>query len=627
MNKQTWLDVKENQIKLYKERAKFHKKRRNLLFFLYLILILCSVIIPWSMFTQGLFLIGLSFFILIPVSMLIWKLYTYENRSLQLLSQLATLVGGAIAEVDLPLESLKQNATELETRFLSNDDELFLKKAIWDNFLDYKRKKRDEEIRYERAVAEYNRGPKNGFKPTKNIIFVPRLTIGAVWNTEVPHRGGYKDSNTIEDEWAIIKAFRRLIFASYTETHGILEATSKLAKRNPVVFERYLRKKKISKKMKRFKRLAGVHYLSPAAKMRLVTFVEEVLALEPTVLNENTVTLLHEKNEQIKKYTEEFWDVHNRSIKFYWFEALWLLLIIPFIVGAGSLISSGHMIEAVIVFTLGASLVAFGEMALVVRQKIKLNGKKLIPPLIASLIGSRYSMGADTECAVGIDNYRRRFKNLEKHFIMTTSEIDSVKYVKDNLRDEEGISKTNKGSESVCTNAEKRMESYYKMFHLYRGKCLQYGCLELFLGIMLVPIWGLVFISAAYFGYLMIDLFFPVMLTITVFIFELIALNRHIRVWRFKELYFKIYQGLSVIIIDGELRLEPEKLNNMFEDIENSALKAICRDDHMRLMANTLSRVSGLPIPENTKRHELDEKIRRIRAARLAENRRNGKWF
>jgi len=625
MDKQTWLDIKHQQTTLYRKRARFHQRKRNALTFIYVMGGIGSVIMPLIMYASGYPLMALGFFILIPVSILIWKLSTHENRSSQLLIQLADAVEKEIRRgSDGSLDALKKMVTTIETRFLSNDDELFVKKAIWVHFLDWKRRKRDEEIRYERAVAEYNSQIfKIGPKPMKDFVFVDTVTIGPVWNTDIPHRGGYKDSNTIEDEWAIIKALRHLIFASSTETHAILDETSALAQKNPVVFERYLRKKKISKKMKRFKWRAGVHYLSAAAKMRLVTFVEEVLALEPTPLNEATVTLLHEKNEQIKKYTDEFWKVHRRSLKFYWFEALWLLLLIPFIAGAGHLINTGAITEAVILFTMGAALVAFGEMALVVRQKIKLNGKKLIPPLIASLIGSRHAMCADTTCEEGIDNYRRRFKNLEKHFIMTTPEIDSVKYVKDNLRDEERTSKLHT-AEDICQEAQSRMDTYYKMFHLYRRKCLQYGCIELFLAIMLVPVWGIGLIGMAYLGYVGIDLFIAVMVTFSVLIFEIIAIFRHIRVWRFKEMYFKIYQGLSVLIVDGDLRLDPEKLNSMFKDIEQSALAAICTDPAMRLMAGTLSRVSGLEIPKNSKTHDLDRRIRKIRDDRNAEINRNG---
>jgi len=639
MDKQAWFDVKLQQIKLYRNRAIVHKRKRKLMLFLCVIGWFCAVTMPWIMFGAGNPLAALGLLILIPVSSLIWKLSTHENRSSQLLIQLADAVEKEIENKGKSLDYLKKIVTTIETRFLSNDDELFVKKAIWSQFMTYKRRKRNAEIRYERDVAEYRRSNIffRGEKPEKDIIIPDNIGVGPVWNADIPHRQGYKDSNTIGDEWAIIKALRRLIWTSYTEAYGILEATSELAKKNPVVFERYLRKKQISKKMKKFKWWAGVHYLSPAAKMRLVTFVEEVLALEPTELNEATVTLLHEKNEQIQKYTDEFWKVHRRSIKFYWFEALWLLLLIPFIAGANMLISAAFVMgsagpilkepqgltSGVILFTIGAALVAFGEMALVVRQKIKLNGKKLIPPLIASLIGSRHAMCADTSCEEGIDNYRRRFKNLEKHFIMTTPEIDSVKYVKDNLRDEERTSKLH-AAESICQEAQNRMDTYYKMFHLYRKRCLQYGSLELFLAIMLVPVWGFALIGMAYLGFVGIDLFLPTMFTLSIIVFEIVAIQRHIRVWRFKEMYFKIYQGLSVLIVDGDLRSDPEKLNNMFRDIEQSALEAICTDSAMKLMAGTLSRVSGLEIPKNAKSHPLDVRIQKIREERRAEIESNG---
>jgi len=610
MDKQAWLNLKQHQIELYKERAIFHESKKDSLKTTYLITGAIASSMPFIMYILGHPLISLMLLILIPVTISIWKLSTHEIRSSQLLRQLADALEWEIISDrmnDRPLDLIKKAVTTVETRFLSNDDELFVKKAIWEHFMEWKLWKREEEIRYERALAEYYRHSHShqfGVKPEKQKILPDRVKIGPVWNTDILHRQGYKDSNTIEDEWAIIKALRHLLWASSTVTHGVLAVTSALAQKNPVVFERYLRKKKISNKMSKFKRMTGVHHLSAAAKMRLVTFVEEVLALEPTMINETTVTLLHEKNEQIKKYTDDFWEVHNRSLKFYWFEALWMLTLVPFIVGAIYLLNSRALIEAIVLFTIGAALVSFGEMALVEKQMIKLNGKKLIPPLIASLIGSRHAMCADTN-EEGIDNYRRRFKNLEKHFIMTTPEIDSVRYVKDNLRDEMRTSSLH-AAEAICQEAQNRMDTYYKMFHLYRRKCLQFKCIELFAAIMLV--------SAFVFGVPGITIVF-----LFILIFGMPVRQGHIRDWRFKEMYFKIYQGLSVLIVDGELRLDPEKLNNMIREIEESALKAICTDHEMSLMVDTLSRVSGLGIPNNVKPHELDIEVKRIYEERNAE--------
>ena len=623
MDKDTWLSIKQQQIYLYRKQANAHSAKRGLMILAYVLGFIFAVILPWGFLGAGQFLAALATLILFPVSMLIWKISTHENRCKQLLRQLADEIEKILRNsARLDMAVLKEHTTKVETRFLSNDDELFVKKAIWWQFLNWKKAKRDEEIRYNRAYAQYKSWSSGVVRePNKRWIGVGQVRVGAVWNTDIPHRQGYKDSNTIADEWAIMKAFRRLVWASKQESFGILNATSRLAQNNPVVFERYLRKKKVSKKMKTFKWRAWVHYLSPAAKMRLVTFVNETLALEPTPLQEATVTLLHEKNDQIAKYTREFWSVHYRSLKYYWLEALWLLLLIPFLAGAGNLISGGSYIEAMLLFTVGASLVAFGEMALIVRQKIKLNGKKLIPPLIASLIGSRHAMSADTNCKKGIDHYRRRFKNLEKHFIMTTPEIDSVKYVKDNLRDEMRTSKIH-AAEAICEDAETRMATYYRMFHLYRKRCLQFGAAELFMGIMLVPIWGLALFGVLATG---LTLFLPMMATLTIGAFEIIALRRHVRVWRFKEMYFKIYQGLSVLIVDGDLRQEPEKLEGMFKAIEQSALDAICQDRAMKLMVGTLCCVSGLEETPNARRHPLDTQVHRVRAEWIAEIRENAR--
>ena len=628
MDKQAWLLIKQDQVKLYRKRAASHAMKRGLLALLYIPGFISAVILPLVMLSNRQYLLALAVLVLFPVSYMIWKLSTYQNRAKQLLTQLDNAIMAVIRR-DQSLKSMRAQTTEIETRFLSNDDELFVKKFLWKHFLAYKEEKKDEQIRYERAVAEYERLRFTltfQTKPWKRPVFVQPVVVGPVWNTETPHRQGYKDSNTISDEWAIVKAFRRMFFATKFEIHGILDETSKVAQQNPVVFERFLRKKKVSKKMKWFKLRAWVHYLSPAAKMRLVTFVEQVLVLEPTEFNDSTATLLHEKNEQIKKYTADFWQVHWRSVKYYWFEALWLLLLIPFIGGAANLIGNGAIIEGAALFTVGASLVAFGEMALVVRQRIKLNGKKLIPPLIASLIGSRHAMCATTQTDASIQEYRRRFKNLEKHFIMTTPEIDSVKYVKENLRDEERTSKLHE-ADAICDQAETRMAMYYRMFHLYRRRCLQYGCLEMFMAIMLLPVWGAVFAGIYMMGpysvYAGADIFVAILVTATVICFEVVAVLRHIRVWRFKEMYFKIYQALSVLTVDGDLRSDPNKLKSQFEDVERSAIVALNNDQAMRPMVETLARVSGLEFPKRRTAHALDNAIHRVRMNQVAEDNKN----
>jgi len=142
---------------------------------------------------------------------------------------------------------------------------------------------------------------------------------------------------------------------------------------------------------------------------------------------------------------------------------------------------------------------------------------------------------------------------------------------------------------------------------------------------MLVPVWSVGLIGMIYLGYDGMDVFLPLVLTASILVFEILAVYRHMRVWRFKEMYFKIYQGLSVLIVDSDLRLDPEKLNAMFKDIEQAALEAICTDPSMKLMVGTLSRVSGLKVQKKVKPHKLDNKIKNIFGARALEISRNSK--
>jgi len=70
---------------------------------------------------------------------------------------------------------MKQQTTKIETRFLSNDDEFFIKKAIWKQFLSWKKAKRDEEIRYNRAYAQYKNWSSTAMEPRKQWIWVGQV--------------------------------------------------------------------------------------------------------------------------------------------------------------------------------------------------------------------------------------------------------------------------------------------------------------------------------------------------------------------------------------------------------------------------------------------------------------------
>ncbi|MCL2387832.1 MAG: hypothetical protein FWC89_09840 [Defluviitaleaceae bacterium] len=298
MDDKTWADVKYQQVEMYRQQAKVHQRKGTILTVICVLCGICAVapfvlfffgIILTDILTDvGVLLVGvdddfwLRFLMIAPVFQILWfvlrligNLSRSEKRSSQLLTQLAVEI---IHQIDVfgidefGSERRRQAVSEVETRFLSNDDELFIKKELWDGYLQSIQREIDLD-RLEHKLTDIKESE------VQEVHFHNPRTY-PVWHCDVPHRNGYEDSNTIEDEWAIIKALRKLFWADKYDTIKVLQETSKVARENPVVFERFLRKDKISKKMNAFKRSYGVHYLSAAAKMRLVTFVESKRQIE-----------------------------------------------------------------------------------------------------------------------------------------------------------------------------------------------------------------------------------------------------------------------------------------------------------------------------------------------------------
>ena len=71
MTKLAWMDLKNQQIYLYRKRAQTHRLRRGFLILIYVFLGLIAVILPPLMLADGLPLIALSLLSLLPVSILI----------------------------------------------------------------------------------------------------------------------------------------------------------------------------------------------------------------------------------------------------------------------------------------------------------------------------------------------------------------------------------------------------------------------------------------------------------------------------------------------------------------------------------------------------------------------------
>jgi len=172
MTKDVWLGIKQQQIDLYRKRARSHSTKRGLMMLAYVPGFVAAVVLPIAFFDAGQVLAALASLVLIPVSMLVWKISTHENRSKQLLLELADTIEKIIRNgKNSDMAQLRQKTTKVETRFLSNDDELFVKKAIWRQFMSWKKKKRDEEIRYNRVYAQYKSSLiNNNLQPNKRWI-------------------------------------------------------------------------------------------------------------------------------------------------------------------------------------------------------------------------------------------------------------------------------------------------------------------------------------------------------------------------------------------------------------------------------------------------------------------------
>ena len=291
------------------------------------------------------------------------------------------------------------------------------------------------------------------------------------------------------------------------------------------------------------------------------------------------LALIDEKNAQIKQYTEDFWRIHRRSLKFYLFEAIWLALLVPVLMLATHVYLGLGMNMALLTFYVGAGIVVTGEMMLVTRQLRDLKSKKLVPSLIASLMGIRHSMcssaGENAEVAT---KYEKHFKAVEKRFMLTVTEIEAVKYAKENVTDKV----TEKLSDDVLhlrQVKEAQAAKYYERFNYYRGQCIKYGALEAFVALLVIPVVVLSFYRTVMLGGLYMELYMELGFIAVGLAVELVLLVRHIRVDRRKELFLLIYQKMSVILSDYTVFSDQERLLLETDELEASIIDAAASDD------------------------------------------------
>ena len=583
--------IKRGQVDQYdRKAAQFRTRGHGLLLliilgFAWVVLGLLSAAVFIETFYDsliGLILFVLSFPAVLLAEIPLCRLRRDAVKSAILLEQLAFALRGVLDDPRPEEDQLKHRISEIETKFLANDDELFTKKFIWGPYMQFMSDKID-------AATTWG----------SSGVWIQRIDLPPVWLEGDALKTDYRDRSIVHSDWKIRLKFRELWFVwNDFRKFEILSDLDLLAQVNVIVFERFLRSKKTSKYLKSFKQMTRVFYLSPAGKMRLVAFVNSVISERPYKAGSTeTEELLADKNEQIRQYTTDFWKVHRRSLRFYFFEAIWLVWLVPFLGFSAYLWYHSHVTLAAVVFFLGAALVVYGEMIMIRRQMIDLKGKKLMPPLIASLIGIRHAMCENAGEADTADKYRKYFKNAEKHFMLTTKEIESVQYVQENLKDK--VKQTVSADTSdLCKKKKEQLASYYKEFNFYRRQCMKFGCLEAFIALMVIPVYAFAFWLSHTLGFDAIDEVVNMGYWGLGIVTEIILIRRHIFAWRYKELYLLLYQELAATLADPDMMDDHEKLMRTFQRTERDAVEA-AKLDGMDDAVEFICGVSGLAKPRS----------------------------
>ena len=590
--------TKQQQIHIYDNKAKAYRGKSYLFYGISTVVFILGFL--FAMLTldameYGTFTEFIVYLLLLGATIVLFGALCLQgrhaNKSAHLLTQFSDELDKTLRQFKNPVAQ-KEKILTIETNFLANDDELFTKKFIWRHFLTYL----DVKMEWDKDEKER--------KMDRIRNHVNPMPI--MWMKENPLNKNNDDYNFVQLNWEIKLRLRELFFKNYGDQRVILEDLGKEAKRNSIVYERFLRNKKVSKKLKKFKRVVWVNYLNAAAKMKLVTFVDSVLQNRDYVEQcDEMRVLIDEKNKQIEKYTRDFWRIHRRSLKFYFFEAIWLSLLIPVLIFSVNVFIDHGMGRAFLTFLIGAGIVVFGEMALVTRQLRDLKSKKLVPSLIASLMGIRHSMCADVvTTAEGTLKYVRYFKAAEKRFILTVTEIEAVKYAKENVT-EKVFDKLSEGCRGLREEKDKQAQKYYERFHHYRNQCVKYGALEAFVGLLVFPVIALAIYRTAIIGGLFMEIYMELGFIAIGLTIELILLIRHIRVDRRKELFLLIYQKMSVILSDERIFSDLKRLIHETETLEASIVDAALSDN----MHDVVSYVEGWIVDNQLRNKQLIDDI------------------
>ena len=554
-------EFKQNQVARYEKKARQHRNTTRV----YLFISVCL----WGA------MIGLGTFVLLAeleadtilISIIIiacsffsgrffWMLRRNAGKSWFLLEQLASELMKVLNNSRLDLEEMKAEVLSVETRFLANDDELYTKKFIWQPFLAHMEEK-------------HSKG-----KDAKKL----RLSIPAVWMAENPLDIDDNDGDFVNLNWEIKREFRQLSFKNYGTQREILAELSEEARQSFIVFERFLRSKKVSKKLKKFKTASRVFYMNVAAKMRLIAFVDSVLLERPYVEHcEEMVELIKKKNIHIRKVMTDFWIVHRRILLFYALELACLALIVPVIMISTTVSRVAGSIPAAFAFFAASAIVAYVVMVLVRHQLRDLKSKKLVPGLVASLIAIRHSMCSTVVLDKDVvKKYEEYFEKVGKRFMLTVTDIDAVDYAKEHVAEKIEYSLAG-DTLSLWEEKEKQAQKYYGKFQYFQRQCLKYSFLMALAILATVPLYAIFYQLGATIGWNVEGFLHWLVLGVAAVVVVLFIF-RYKRVARRKELYLLIYQKLSVVLGDYAVISESRRLMQEFEEVEESIIKTASLD-------------------------------------------------
>ena len=565
--------IKQKQIHQYQQKQRQYRSTGNTYLFFEVLLWIVIIISGITGFIGlddvltyeegwGLFVISLIIFVAAIVGeIIVFQLRRHAVKSAALLEQFISELTKALKGNNL--EKMKARFLTIETNFLSNDDELYTKKFIWRHFLKYL----DIKMEWDKDEKERR------LRRLQQSIRIP-----AVWMNANPLKMDNNDTDFVRLNWSLKLRLRELFFKNYGVQRDILEQLGNDSKRNAIVYERFLRNKKVSKKLKKFKKVVRVFYLNAAAKMKLIYFVDGVLQDRPYVEQcDEMLALIDEKNNQIRKYTNDFWRIHRRSLKFYLFEMIWLALLIPVLMLTAVVWANSGINLALLTFFIGSAIVVTGEMVLVTRQLRDLKSKKLVPSLIAALMGIRHSMCSTVGSDPAVSKkYEKYFKEAEKRFMLTVTEVEAVKYAKENVT-EKVMDKLSDDTLKLRQVKDQQAHKYYERFNYYRSRCIKYGALEAFVALLVIPIIITAFYRMGQ-GRIFIELYMELGFIAVGLAVELVLLMRHIRVDRRKELFLLIYQKMAVILGDYTIFSDKERLLAATSELENSIINAAASD-------------------------------------------------